>query len=100
MQPQKHGRSCRTSSTLQHHSPGSCAPATVTCSYIVGWHGWNLGWGNFVRDEMDARPLPWERFTMRGGAGGTEAPQVLRRDVREENDARPMLSICFRSVSP
>ncbi len=22
LQPQKHGRSCRTSSTLQHHSPG------------------------------------------------------------------------------
>jgi hypothetical protein len=25
MQPQKHGRSCRTSSTLQHHSPGGCS---------------------------------------------------------------------------
>ena len=24
MPPQKHGRSCRTSSTLQHHSPGGC----------------------------------------------------------------------------
>jgi hypothetical protein len=28
----QHGRSCRTSSTLQHHS--ASAPATVTCSYI------------------------------------------------------------------
>ena len=24
MPPQKHGRSCRTSSTFQHHSPGGC----------------------------------------------------------------------------
>ena len=24
------------------------APATVTCSYIVGWHRWTRGWGNLV----------------------------------------------------
>jgi hypothetical protein len=35
LRPQKHVRSCRTSSTLQHHSP-EAAPTTVTCSYIVG----------------------------------------------------------------
>jgi hypothetical protein len=40
LQQQKHDRSCRTSSTLQHHSPGG----TVTCSYSVGWH--RCGWGN------------------------------------------------------
>ena len=44
LQLQKQGSSCRTSSTLQHHSP-EAAPATVTCSYI-GWHRWILGWGN------------------------------------------------------
>jgi hypothetical protein len=44
-----HGRSCRTSSTLQHHSPGGNARATVTCSYIVDWNRWTLGWGNLVQ---------------------------------------------------
>ena len=48
MQPQKHGRSWRTSSTLEHHSPGG-APATVTCSYIEAGR-WILGWGNLVHD--------------------------------------------------
>jgi hypothetical protein len=42
MQPQKHGRSGRASSTLQHHSPGG-ALATVTCSYRMAqmdsWQG-------------------------------------------------------------
>ena len=53
--PQKHGRSCGTSSTLQNQSSGGSdcdlqptMAATVTCSYTVGWHRWTLGWGNFV----------------------------------------------------
>jgi hypothetical protein len=57
MQPQKHGRSCRTSSTLQHHSSGG-APATVTCSYILGSHRWTLGWGNLVHDTKTTMPGP------------------------------------------
>jgi len=39
----KHGRSCRTSSTLQNHSPDA-APATVTCSYVeAGTDGFLAG---------------------------------------------------------
>ena len=53
MQPQKHGRSWRTSSTLEHHSPGG-APATVTCSYIEAGR-WILGWGNLVHDTTRVR---------------------------------------------
>ena len=41
----KHGRSCRTFSTLQYHLPGG-APATD-----LQLHRWNLGCGNLVRDE-------------------------------------------------
>jgi len=55
MQPQMHGRSCRTSSILQHHAPGG-APATVICSYIVGWR--ILGWGNLVHDTTTTMPGP------------------------------------------
>ncbi len=51
----KHGLSCRTSSTLQHQE---AARATVTCSYIVGWHRWALSLGQALRhDDDDARPL-------------------------------------------
>jgi hypothetical protein len=57
MPPQKQGRSCRTSSTLQHHSPG----ATVTCSYLVGWHRWTLGWGNLVHDTTTTMPGPYSQ---------------------------------------
>jgi len=88
--PQKHGRSCGTSSTLQNQSSGGSdcdlqptMAATVTCSYIVGWHRWKLGWGNLVtapqalrhddttrrrrrHDDDDARPLLGERATLRG----------------------------------
>jgi hypothetical protein len=44
LQPQKHGRSCRTSSTLQHHSPGG-GPGNCDLQLHCGWHRWILGWG-------------------------------------------------------
>jgi hypothetical protein len=51
------------------------APATVTCSCIVGWHRWDLGWGNLA-----------------------QAPQALRRNdtIRrrrrhDDDDPRPLL---------
>ena len=47
----KHGRSCRTFSTTHPEA----APATVTCSYIVGWHRWTLGWGNLVQAPQALR---------------------------------------------
>ena len=79
MSPQKHGRSCRTSSTLQHHSPGG-ALATVTCSYFVGWHRWTLGWAIWYttrRRRCQPPGLRRARHPERGG--GTEAPQTFRR---------------------
>ena len=78
MSPQKHGRSCRTSSTLQHHSPGG-ALATVTCSYFVGWHRWTLGWAIWYttrRRRCQPPALRRARHPERGGA--TEAPQAFR----------------------
>jgi hypothetical protein len=57
MPPQTHGRSCRTSSTLQHHSPGG-APPTVIDSYIqAGTDGFLAGAFGTRHDNDDARPL-------------------------------------------
>ena len=48
------------------------SPATVTCSYIVGWHRWALGSGNLV-----------------------QAPQALRHDTRTT-----MTGPCSECVPP
>ena len=54
----KHGRSCRTFSTLQHHSPGGSS-ATVTCSYIVGWQRWTLWqFGTRIENKVPCGSAP------------------------------------------
>jgi hypothetical protein len=52
IQPQNHGRSYRTSSTLQHHSPGGC---TGDCDLQLQAGRWILGWGNLVHDTTRVR---------------------------------------------
>jgi hypothetical protein len=84
--------------TLQHHSPGG-APATVTCSYIVGWHRWTLGWGNLVQapqalrhddtttrhgDDADTTTTmsdPCSESVPPRGGEGVRRPQALRHDT-------------------
>ena len=51
----KHGRSCRTFLDPPVSLTRS-APATVTCSYIVASHGWNLGRGNWYATKMMPGP--------------------------------------------
>jgi hypothetical protein len=82
MQPQKHGRSWRTSSTLEHHSPGG-APATVTCSYIEAGR-WILGWGNLVHDTTTMPgPCSEKSASPREGRGHCAAgvPPCRRRSA-------------------
>ena len=58
MPPQKHGRSCRTSSTLLHHSPGGCSG---DCELQL--HFWNTT----RRRRRHAPALRRARHPERGG---------------------------------
>jgi hypothetical protein len=75
LQPQKHGRSCRTSSTLQHHSPGG-GPGDFDLQLHCGWHRWILGWGNTTRRRRS--DPPWGTH----GPGGVRFPYFFSLDGR------------------
>ena len=58
MPPQKHDRSGKTSSTLQHHSPGGSGDFDLQLLCRLASIRWILVWGNLVHDTTTTMPGP------------------------------------------